>query len=90
MQIEKKQTIRQTKGSTALRNHNRTVFEEMTSLKALTWYIGMKTAFYTKLIKSKYVSIFIMMIGVALKPNLFNLHFLQSLLKFKIFIIKIR
>ena len=30
---------------TALRNHNRTVFEEMTSWTALTWYIGMKTEF---------------------------------------------
>ena len=31
--------------STALRNHIRTVFEEMTSWTALTWYVGMKTVF---------------------------------------------
>ena len=30
---------------TALRNHDRTVFEEMTSWRALLWYIGMKLAF---------------------------------------------
>ena len=29
-------------------NHNRTVFEEMKSWTALTWYIEMKTAFKTK------------------------------------------
>ena len=28
-----------------LRNHNRIVFEEMTSWKALTWHKGIKTAF---------------------------------------------
>ena len=30
---------------TALRNHNRTVFEKMTSWAALTWKKGMKSAF---------------------------------------------
>ena len=44
---------------TALRNHNRTVFEEMTSWTSLTLHIGMETAFQTKHIKSKYVRIFI-------------------------------
>ena len=29
----------------------------MSSWTALTWYMGMKTSFYTKLIKSKYVRI---------------------------------
>ena len=29
----------------SLLNHNRTVFEEMTSWKAFSWHIGMKTAF---------------------------------------------
>ena len=33
---------------TVLRNHNRIVFEEMSSWTELTWYIGMKTAFQTK------------------------------------------
>ena len=31
---------------TALRNHNRTGFDEMSFWTALTWYIGMKTALY--------------------------------------------
>ena len=31
------------RASTELHNHNRTVFEEMTSWIALTWYIEMKT-----------------------------------------------
>ena len=35
---------------------------EMTSWTALTWHIGIKTAFYTKNIKSKYFGIFIMKI----------------------------
>ena len=35
---------------TALRNHNRIVFEEMSSLIALTMHLGMKTTFYTKYI----------------------------------------
>ena len=30
---------------TALRNHNRIVYKEMSSWTALTWYIGKKTAF---------------------------------------------
>ena len=30
---------------TALSNYNRTFFKEMTSWTALSWYIGMKTAF---------------------------------------------
>ena len=33
---------------TALRNHNRIVFEEMSSWTALTMHLGMKTTFYTK------------------------------------------
>ena len=36
---------------TVIRNHNLIVFEEITSLTALTWYIGMKTAIFTKRIK---------------------------------------
>ena len=56
------QCERRTWYDTALRNHNRTVFKEMTSWTALTWYIGLKTAFYTKHIKRKYFRIFIMMI----------------------------
>ena len=31
--------------ATAFRNHNRTVFEEMTSWTALSWHIGKKTTF---------------------------------------------
>ena len=31
--------------STALQNHNRIVYEEMSSWTSLTWYIGMKTEF---------------------------------------------
>ena len=46
---------------TALRNHCAIVYKEMSSLTALTRYIWMKTAFQIKLIKSKYVRIFIMM-----------------------------
>ena len=33
---------------TALRSHNQTVLEEMKNWTALTWYVGMKTAFQTK------------------------------------------
>ena len=47
---------------TALSNHNRIVYQEMSSWTALTWYIGIKTAFKTKHVKSKCVWIFIMMI----------------------------
>ena len=46
---------------TASRNHNRIVFEEMTSWTSLKWHIWMKTAFKTKHIKTKYDCIFIMM-----------------------------
>ena len=35
---------------TALRNHNRIVFEEMSSWTALTMHLGMKTTFKTKYI----------------------------------------
>ena len=38
--------------STALLNHKRTVFEEMSSCTALSWHIGMKTEFYTKNMKA--------------------------------------
>ena len=38
---------------TALRYHNRTVFEEMTTWAALTMNLGMKTTFYTKYILSR-------------------------------------
>ena len=44
--------------STALRNHNRIVFEEMLSWTALTWDIGTKTAFQTKLNKANIFGIF--------------------------------
>ena len=47
---------------TALHNHNRSVFEEITFWTALLWYIGMKTGFWTKHLKNKNVWIFIMMI----------------------------
>ena len=40
--------------NTALRKPNRTVFEEMTSWRVLSWHIGMKTAFQNKDMKSKY------------------------------------
>ena len=32
-----------------------TVFEEMSSWTALTWYLGMKTAYKTKYMRKKYV-----------------------------------
>ena len=48
--------------ATALRNHMRIVFEEMSSWTALTMYLGMKTIFETKYIWSKYVRIFLMVI----------------------------
>ena len=47
---------------TALRNHMRIVFEEMSSWTPLTMYLGMKTTFETKKIKSKFVHTFIMRI----------------------------
>ena len=31
--------------NTALRNHNRIVFEELSSWTDITWYVGLKTAF---------------------------------------------
>ena len=37
---------------TALRNHNRIIYYEMSSWTALTRHIGMKTAFYTKHIRA--------------------------------------
>ena len=37
-------------GPTALHNHMRIVFEEMSSWTALTMDLGMKTTFYTKYI----------------------------------------
>ena len=46
----------------ALRNHMRIVFEEMSSWTPLTMDLGMKTTFWTKYIKRKYVRIFITMI----------------------------
>ena len=39
---------------TALRNHCAIVHYEMSSWTALTWYMGMKAAFKTKYMKSKY------------------------------------
>ena len=48
------------KKDTALRNHNQLVFKEMSSWTALTCHIGMKTAFYTKNIRSKHFWTFIM------------------------------
>ena len=39
---------------TALPNHNRTVIEEMKAWTALSWHIGMKTAFQTRYMKSKW------------------------------------
>ena len=45
---------------TALNNHMRVIFEEMSSWTALTMYLGMKTTFYTKYIYRKYVRVFIM------------------------------
>ena len=38
--------------STALRNHNRIVFEEMSSWIALTMHLGMKDTFFIKYIKA--------------------------------------
>ena len=55
-------TIRRKRQGTASRNHNRIVFQEMSSWTPLTMYLGMKTAFQTKYIKRKYVRIFIVMI----------------------------
>ena len=46
--------------STALRNHMRKVFEDMSSWTALTMYLGMKTTFQAEYIKSKCVRTFIM------------------------------
>ena len=43
-------------------NHNRIVFEKMSSLTALARHLWMKTAFYTKDIKSQYFWTFIMKI----------------------------
>ena len=48
--------------NTALRNHNRTGFEEMSFWTASSWFMGMKTVLETKHIKSKFVRIFIMKI----------------------------
>ena len=48
--------------STALRNHMRIVFKEMSSWTPLTMYLGMKTTSKTKYIICKFVRIFIMMI----------------------------
>ena len=47
---------------TALRNHNQTVFEEMT---ALTWYIGMKTVL-DQTYQKQICSDFIMMIFITI------------------------
>ena len=44
----------------ALRNHNRTVFEGMTSWTSLSWQIGMKTAFKANYMKSKYFRTFVL------------------------------
>ena len=49
-------------GNTALRNHMRIVFDEMSSWIPLTMYLWMKTTFWTKYVLSKYGWIFIMMI----------------------------
>ena len=37
---------------TAIRNHKRTVFEEMTSWRALTTHLGMKTTFQTNIYRA--------------------------------------
>ena len=44
---------------TALHNHIRIVFDDMSSWTHLTICLGMKTTFYTKYIQSKYVRTFI-------------------------------
>ena len=45
-----------------LQGYNRIVLKEMSSWTALTWHIGMMTAFYTKYIQGKYFRNFIMKI----------------------------